>query len=183
MKQFLFKVEIMRIFSRSLCVLIPLIIGLSCNGQEEPCGCTNIDTSFSFEVVNKENVDLLDPKNPESIKVSDFDVYFLLNGEKVKVFDPRISHMSSFPRITEPEPLAGVDRYILHVILNSSENEELPTTYLEWKDGTIDILEAEFSYMSNSVIVKKLWLNEDLIWDMRRDGEKPIYSLVKDFKE
>tara|TARA_R110002020_G_scaffold291063_1_gene506500 strand:+ start:3602 stop:4207 length:606 start_codon:yes stop_codon:yes gene_type:complete len=179
---FLHKNEIMKIFSKRFWVLIPVVLVLfSCEEAEKPCGCTNLDVAFLFNVVNQENVDLLDPSEPKHIEASDLSVSFLLDGEKVEVYDSKINQLKSFPRIVEPEPLAGVDKYVLNVILNSSEDEAIPTTYLEWKDGSIDELQAEFSYSGNSVIVKKLWLNGDLIWDMQRDGEKPIYPLVKDF--
>ncbi|UZD21427.1 hypothetical protein PBT90_18085 [Algoriphagus halophytocola] len=174
----------MKIFSRSFWLLAPLALVLfSCQEKEGPCGCTYIDTSFRFNVVNDDQVDLLDPSNPDHLVTRDLVVSFLLDGEKVEVYDSKINHLRSYPKIIEPEPLAGVDKYMLNVILNSSEDEEIPTTYLEWKDGSADKLEAEFSYSGNSVMIRKLWLNEDLIWDMQNDGEKPIYELVKDFDQ
>ncbi len=174
----------MRVFSKNLWIIVPLCLTLfACQEKEGPCGCTNLDTSFSFHVANGDNVDLLDPSNPAHIEIRDVAVSFLLDGKRVEVYDSKINHLRSFPRIIEPEPLAGLDKYMLNVILNSSKEESIPTTYLEWKDGSVDKLEAEFSFSSNSSIVKKLWLNGSLIWDMQRDGEKPIYTLIKDFKE
>ncbi|MCE7055457.1 hypothetical protein LZF95_12290 [Algoriphagus sp. AGSA1] len=170
----------MRIFYRGfwLVILLAFVLG-ACQEKEEPCKCTNIDTSFNFSIVNDANMDLLNPSNPEHIDIRDVAVSFLLDGERVDVYDSRINHLRSFPKIIEPESLADADSYVLNVILNSSEEEALPTTYLEWNNGSVDTLEAEFSFSSNSSIVNRLWLNGDLIWDMQRDGARPIYSLIK----
>lgn len=174
----------MRIFSRSFRVIIPFVlVWVSCQEKEEPDCCTNIDTSFRFNVLDSDQLDLLDPSNPEHLKLQDLVVSFLLDGEKVEVYDSKINHLRSFPRIIEPEPLAGVDKYVLNVILNSSKDEEMPTTYLEWKDGSVDTLEAEFHRSSNTVILIKLWLNGDLIYDTAAGIGAQFYPLVKDFEE
>ena len=61
--------------------------------------------------MDSDQLDLLDPANPEHLEISNLVVLFQLDGERVEVYDSKINHLRSYPKIIEPEPLAGLDKF------------------------------------------------------------------------
>lgn len=152
---------------------------IACDQKGENC-CenVNIDIGFDFSFHDINNTDLLDPNNTSSIY--DFNalkVYDLINGERVNVFNENFDA----PRgISLLEPEAGIESYSIRLFFNHTIDNEFNKRILVWNDQLEDEFKAQFTYNENQITLKKVWVNDRLVYDVSTNNVNRLhYTLVK----
>ncbi|WP_439487787.1 hypothetical protein [Algoriphagus sp.] len=166
---------------RKTLIFLILLGSLGCQeGADEIDQGMHISSAMNFVIVDQQNQDLLDPENPQRIDTENIRLFYLIDGQKEEVFDADMAAPRNY-KVMAPVPEANVNEYSLKVFMNNLETEAKPTTYIQWADGTEDVLEAAYDYYPNgSVLVQKVWLNGDLIWNMGEDGDFTLYRWEKE---
>lgn len=76
-------------------------------------------------------------------------------------------------------PEGNRNKYNISLFLNIEDPASITTTYFEWNKDTTDVFEAEVSRNNNNTRVTKVWLNNNLIWDISTVDGKSLYELLK----
>ena len=70
------------------------------------------------------------------------------------------------------------NEYRIRVFMNDTETSDKPITYIQWNINDTDTIEAVYERPGNSVLKRKVWLNEIEIWDWLTN-ENEYYKLIK----
>jgi hypothetical protein len=122
----------------------------------------SIELDIKFE--NTEGVNLT---NSESgINVGNITVSYFTNG---------VWH----PVANEPIPIEREGEQHIRLFLNPEANDENTSeTRIDFLSGESDIIKAELSTSSNSILLEKVWYNEVMKWDVDQRTERVI-TVVK----
>ncbi|MHB1177585.1 MAG: hypothetical protein ACYCZO_04570 [Daejeonella sp.] len=132
-------------------------------------------TGIEISIKNAEGSDLLNPQNSGSIKAADIDIYFLKNGEKVRVFDG----MMHLPESFEIKKYDN-GKYFLNVGLSEyPDNKNISTTYIEFKHRGTDTITVEIVKKPSVVYFTKLWYNSELKWGGNNEQGIAHFDIVK----
>ncbi len=160
-------------------VILALLLGCK---KTEPTDGVFIHTSIEFSVVDADGNDLLDPRTEHSINPADIRIYYLKEGKLEEVYDSRLDDPRNFS-IRAPGQYAGPDTgYRMRVIVNSPESiTGSSETHIQWGELGRDIIHAEFrgSPSFSVLMVNKVWLNGDAIWDLDKEVSDAHFTLVK----
>lgn len=129
-----------------------IVIAVSCNKDDDDCGCTIISLDTNISLKNAAGEDLLDPNNPNSYKESQIKTYYLIDGEE------KIADTEEFIF----EDIDGI--YRLRVFVNSKGNDEFPITYIDWNETDRDTIKSEIYKTDNNTTAINIWYNDELKW-------------------
>lgn len=158
---------------KNICFFFTLFMLLSCDNSNPEESSDIIDTGIEFSIFNSQNGDLLDPKNPNSLDVSNIKIFYVVNGEKQEVYNPNFTYPRNF-RIFKHE-----NEYRIGVSLNDTETTEKTITYIQWSSTDTDTIEATFDRTGGSILKNKLWLNGDQVWERGDNTTDAYFALTK----
>ena len=156
--------------------IIAILIMATCLG----CSSENNDDinsyvmegSIDFSIKDTEGNDLLNPNNKGAFKENEIKLFYLNDNVVEEVYNQNRDYKRGFH-------LFKIDSgYRISVGLNSAETEEFPITYVQWDETDTDTLKGEFKRTPNGTFLKKVWLNDQLIWDAINETELH-YVLIK----
>jgi len=131
--------------------------------QDEPFGFI-LETGVDFNLLNQEREDLLNPLTPDYFPVENMKLYYLINGEKIEVYDPLMDSPRNIILITETTPYSL--RCFTYAGLEGMTHEEnglkigISITYLELNEEVIDTIKTEWSYREDTSFVNHMiWYN------------------------
>ncbi|HLU81282.1 MAG TPA: hypothetical protein VK010_04340 [Flavobacteriaceae bacterium] len=140
---------------KKLILILLIAFTISCSEDSSLC-CAGDSTGIEISVVGENGQDLLNPENPEAYQEGEIELKYKINGEIEKAYHSLEG--AKGVRIVKHE-----SEYRISIILNYFENEEKPTTYIQWNATDIDTIQAEFRrWGGNNIVVEKVWYNDDL---------------------
>ena len=148
------------------------ILGFTLISCEKNIGGVMIDANVDLAFRDAKGADLLNPLASNAIKDGDLEVFVLKNGIKTRYYQANLDAPKSFKIFKE-----GDSPYVMRFyfdVLEENFNGSQVTQYLRYKDGSEDILVAEFnSNRKSNKIIQKVWINGVLRWSAG-DGNATI---------
>jgi hypothetical protein len=136
-------------------------------------------TAFDISYFDQNGNDLLDPNNPKSYKESDIDIYYLLDGIKVKQYQGNLDFPEFF---WIPNEIRENKHYMrLYPNRKSLDENNRAITYINFGSNKEDKVECEFQTYENSssIQVVKIWYNDELKWQNRTGGDSRWIDILK----
>lgn len=120
---------------------------------------------------------LLNPHHPNAITEQNTDLYYLIDGQKEKVFNGNLDSPKGF-HIDKGDDTALYE-YFLHLYANTIRGQNTATTYIQFNNDSMDTVKVSYEYSGNSVHLNKVWYNQELRFDPEKDGqENPLRYIV-----
>ena len=140
-----------------------LIVGCVTNNQD--C-CVVGPQAINISFVDSQGVDLLNADHPNAITEQNTDLYYLVDGKKVKQSEAHLTHPKKF--FISDEKLS--DRYFMRVFTYIDQNQRKSTTYLKFNNGSMDTIKVAYNHFNgSSASVTKVWYNGKVRWDIKGD--------------
>lgn len=138
------------------------------------------ETAFDISYFDQNGNDLLDPGNPESYKESDIDIYFLVDGIKMKQDQGNLKYPEFF-FISSDE--IKENKYYMRLFPNHQNLDEnnKAITYINFGNDIEDKVECEFQTYKNSsnIQVVKIWYNDELKWHYTTSASSRWIEIIK----
>lgn len=172
-----------------LIAISSILMLVNCSNEKQEDEIMNpsnyyISTAVRITLINNKGEDLLRPSTENYFEFDKINLYYLLNGKKVKVqdYDPQIGgdDDKGMVLITETTPyqLACFTYFHGDEGLLSIENGVKTghsTAYLELNENKTDTIVTEWESKENKhIIVRKIWYNGELF-----DAENEIVRVIK----
>ena len=145
---------------KNLILMMGIVFCCSCSNDDNPSS-ENLDAAVSIYLNDSEGKSLIDTPNFLS---QNYRIYYLVNGISTEVNNSFADNPRGFFINDETSPIS------MFLGLNFAASEEFPITYIKWNDTDTDTLKAQFDRGTenndNYVLCKKLWLNDELVWDV-----------------
>ena len=152
-------------------IIIPLMT-LAC---QEDC-CTNIDSGFDFDVRDSQGQSLLDPSTPNAYLASQIDIYYLIDGEKKRVYNS----MMDMPENFSIRPHEITNEYLMNLDPNITGRPTTSVTYIQWNEQDTDTITCEFAVSEQSIITTRIIYNRQEVWSVA-DAPDPKYPYERYF--
>lgn len=157
-----------------------LLYGCSTSPNSE----TVVNTSVDIIFIDKNGKELLNPNELNAITEQNTDLYYLINGEKQKIFKGHLECPKMFCINNTKDNNTTVYNYIMKVFANTIRGQKTATTYLEFEDGSMDTIKVAYVFFgagNNSVTLTKIWYNGKL--KASGEGEwPPVLAIQQDFQ-
>jgi hypothetical protein len=137
-------------------IFIAVLFMISCKKEKVSL---NLDGGIEISVMDNSGNDLLNPATPNAFVDSEIKIYYLIDGIKKEIYNANYDHPRNFILFEKD------GEYRMGLSPNADEKEELPITYIQWKEIDTDTIQCHFSRTSNSVVCDKIWRNGTLVWD------------------
>ena len=134
-----------------------LILFSSCSSDDEQF---IVSAAIDISVKDSEGNDLLNPENVNSFKENQINIFYVVNGQELIFYNGDLAHPKGFFIYKEEK-----SEFRIRVFPNMDKNLELPVTYIKWNSTDTDTIRCSIERKSNSEIVTKVWLNENLVWE------------------
>lgn len=145
--------------------LITIVIAFSCSKEKSIRGFV-LETNVDFNVLNETGEDLLNPATPGYFPFEDMKLFYLINNERVEVFDPYMDLPSNIMLITETSPFRlRCFTYDGEEGFTHEENGVKIGTaiaFLEFNEYDTDTIITEWASKENYFVNKKVWYNGEL---------------------
>ncbi len=144
---------------KQIIILVVIVSLFSCEKNK-----VDITDVCDISYFDKNGKDLLDPNNPESFKETDIDIYYLIDGIKVKQYQENLEYPESFSISDEIRENKHYMRLFLNHQKLDANNRAI--TYIKFGNSIEDKIEGEFKTYKNSssIQVVKIWYNDELMW-------------------
>lgn len=161
---------------KALTLLLIMITFFSCKKDNEAVAD---DTAFDISYFDQNGNDLLDTNTPNSYKASDINIYYLLDGIKVKQYQGNLACPKSF--YISDEIRENKHFMVLFPNDKSLDENNRAITYINFGNNEEDKVECEFqTYENNSNIqVIKIWYNNKLKWQYTTGGSSRWIEIIK----
>lgn len=161
---------------KKILIILLIVFLYACDSNEENRSYNDImGDGVDFTVSNAQGVDLLDPKNANHIKESDVKIFYLVNGVKKEVYNGLLVH----PRNFSIHKYENEEEYIITVFLNSLDQTDKTTTYIQWDEKDTDTINATFFKNKDFIFTKDVWFNEKLVFTSTFPDNTPCIKLTK----
>ena len=142
--------------------IIMLIFFWSCNKTDSGPGY-NISNNVMITVLNQAGEDLLDTDSPSSIDLDKTKVYYELDGVKTEINRANLDLPKMF--VLE-EPGEASDFHRIFLFLNSEDDSDTTTTYLELEENRTYVFKSLLKRDENGINDEKIWLDDELVCDI-----------------
>lgn len=149
--------------------ILSIMSFLSCNKDDSEQFI--IDTAINISVKDAEGNDLLNSNSLNSLNQNVFKVIYEINGEQIEINDENLDYPKGF-FVYQHE-----NEYRIRVFPNTDKNTSYPITYIQWSEIDTDTLKCEIDRNESSEICKKVWLNNELVWQSY-DTER-FFEIIK----
>ncbi len=161
---------------KTLILLLIMISFFSCKKDDE---AVFDETAFDISYIDQNGNDLLDTINPNSYKASDINIYYLLDGIKVKQYQENLEYPKFFYISNEIRE----NKHFMVLFPNRKNLDEnnRAITYINFGDNREDKVECEFQTYKNSssIQVVKIWYNNVLTWQYITGGSQKWIEIIK----
>jgi len=161
---------------KAIIILVIMISLFSCKKDNE---AVFDETAFDISYFDNNGNDLLDPNNPVSFKESDIDIYYLLDGLKLKQYQANLEYPEFFFISDEIRE----NKYFMRLFPNRKNLDEnnRAITYINFGNNVEDKVECEFQTYENSsnIRVVKIWYNDELKYQYGDGSESRWIEIIK----
>ncbi|MEX1383395.1 hypothetical protein [Lutibacter sp.] len=158
---------------KKLLIILAVTTFIACNKSNDTIDAFYLGSGLEFSISNANNEDLLNPENPNKIDTESIRIFYVINGEKVNVYNPNLTNSRNF-LVFKHE-----NEYRIGITLNHTETSEKPITYIQWNEGDTDTVEVVYNRTSNSVMQNIIWLNGEQVWEIGSNTVDPYFKLIK----
>lgn len=162
---------------KNLLILLAVIVtSLGCKKSNQSISNRFIlQAAIEFSIQDTQNIDLLNPNNPNHIDPNKVRLFYLVNNEPKLFYEPNLDAPFGVRMNTERGNRIGIS-------LNYSDQGDKSTTYIQWNENDRDTVEVSYHRHLSSVLMEKVWLNSKLIWEANREGVllDPYYTIIKE---
>ena len=154
---------------------------ISCSSDDSSNGSDyyNLDIGITITIKDNNNIDLLNPNNPNAYLSENIKIYYLKeNGEVDEVYNSNYDFPRNFNIIT-PED-SQEDIYAMSLTPNTFLMDNA-ITYIEWNDTEIDTIKTSYRYGKNYTVCNKVWYNNVNVWTENPDvNSVRLLEIIKD---
>lgn len=157
-------------------ILIPILVGCIClltackDKQENLVRDTAVEISFS----DKHGNDLLDPAFTNAFNSENTDLYYFKDGQPEPVYNGTMNNPKGFIIFQ-----AGT-KHLIRIFPSEYVHDRRTITHIQFNKNDTDTIVCQMKTIgksNKSVIVTKVWYNEELVWD----GTGPRYfNIIKE---
>jgi len=162
-------------YSISFILVLTISLFTACESEDKNNAAFSIDRIVKISVKNQKGDNLLDPKNSNSYTEEDITVFYLVDGEKKKVFRPNLENSKGF-KIYNWENTPG---YRMMIFPNDLSEDDIRTTYIQWGENDLDTMKTQIERKENSVWCTKVWWNGELRWEAYPKKTKRYLEIIK----
>lgn len=144
-------------------LLLTMFMIISCSSNDNP---TNkgvyIDTGINLIIKNNLGEDLLLPSTPNTLNTDEIELYYLLDGQKEKVFIGNLTYPKNY----------FIYNYInskaITIFPDYQSKDEFPVTYVKWNSTDTDTIKCHFNRGNKNdgkyISCDKVWFNNKLVY-------------------
>lgn len=153
---------------KHLMILILLFTIMSCSDNEEMAKASFVlDSQVTLAIINQNGDDLLNPATSNYFSLENMKLYYLVNDEKIEIYDPNMAYPRNIGLITETTPYTlGVATYDGDEDLISEENgvkTGISIAYLKLNENITDTIKTQWESKEGEYFVnRKAWYNGEL---------------------
>lgn len=132
-------------------LILIFLAGLCSNCKKNAVAPLNGRGAIDLIVTDIHGGNLLDPSNPDGYKEKDIDMYFLVKGEKKRVYEPNLTH----PKHLWIQVVDSVYRLTFF----ADESALQTTTFLQWRKASVvseDTIQCKYGKYGD---LEKVWIN------------------------
>lgn len=137
-----------------------LVLAFGCNKDDGPSA--DIENNVEMTIMDASGEDLLNPDNPNALSLEQIKTYYELDGVKTEI---NRGNLDNPKMLVILEPSSDSENYRLSLFMNTEEDSEITTTYLEWGPERTDVFESQIDRSGGGVRNEKTWFNGELICD------------------
>lgn len=131
------------------------------------------DIKIEILLADGEGEDLFNPEsffyyNKENIKI-----FYLIDGEEIEMNNERLNPSRNFFINFYDE------KYRMQLYPNHDASEEFPVTIIKWNSSKTDLIKCGFDRKSNSIRCNKIWLNDQLVWELTASNQNRSFEIIK----
>ncbi|MXV37823.1 hypothetical protein GO491_03890 [Flavobacteriaceae bacterium Ap0902] len=152
-----------------LFLILTTMLFTSCNSDDNEQ--VIIDTDINISVKDVDGNDLLNTNNPNSFNQNEFKIFYEIDGEQIEVNDENLDYSKGF-FVYQHE-----SEFRIRIFPNTNKNASYPITYIRWSEMDIDTLKCEIDRNGSSEICKKVWFNNELVWQAY--GTERFFEIIK----
>jgi len=130
-----------------------------------------VDTDINISVKDEDGNDLLNPDNSNSLNQNEFKIFYEINGEQIEFYDENLDYPKGF-FVYQHE-----NEFRIRIFPSTDKNALYLITYIEWSKMDTDTIRCEIERKESSTICKKVWFNEELVWQAY-DTER-FFEIIK----
>lgn len=134
--------------------LVFLVLLFSCRGNNEDF--FSVDTRIDIKVVDSIGNNLLNPNLSNSYREDEIKIYFLINGEKIYIWEPLMQFPNRFYIYNE----FNSGDYRIRIFPNDTAHTDLPVTLIQWDTNDMDTIVCHFKRTKGYINCDYLWYNE-----------------------
>jgi|SRR5699024_5162449 len=150
-------------------ISILLIVGFLMASCSSPNAATGPNVVVYIKYINKKGENLLNPDRTHAITEKNTNLYYLINGKKVKVYEGNLDNPKHFfikYDSTDYYKDPSMWGYLMRVFPNTPDGQDTATTYIVYKDYPTDTLKVQYKRNNGiDVYVTKVWYNGELRWE------------------
>ncbi|RZJ73245.1 hypothetical protein [Flavobacterium sp.] len=136
-----------------LIFLLPILF--SCSSDSDSPERFTLDTTVHLKLQNASGENLF---NTPNFNPDDFRIFNIIDGQAEEVSNGNLDYPRNFMMI---EAESGT---VMRLFLNDNQRMEFPETIVKWNATQSDTLRAGYRLSTSSIIIEKVWLNGDLVW-------------------
>ena len=163
---------------KKLILFIFLLALFSCNKSNDQ---VFVETAFSFSCFNQNGQDLLDTLQPNASKPSAINIYYLLEGKKIKQFNKNLDFPKSFFIFYDKERKAFVLQLFPNADKKYFDKNNCAITYIDWGNNQEDTVKCQYKTYPNNhnIQVTKIWYNQVLKWQYTTGSSVRWFKIIK----
>lgn len=158
---------------KKILIILTITTFIACNKSNDIVDAFYLGAGLEFSISNINNEDLLNPENPNHLDIESIRIFYVVNGEKVNVYNPNLTHPRNF-LVFKHE-----NEYRIGITLNHTETSEKPITYIQWNETDTDTVEVVYNRTSSSIMQNIIWLNGEQVWEIGNNTVDPYFKLIK----
>lgn len=170
----LYNYKIKNLYSMKFILASFIICGvIGCSISDSNVEALDDDIRMNISFVDETGNDLLNPNHPDAITEQNTDLYYVVDGEKERVFEGHLDHPKQFYIWHAEEQ----DIYYMTLFPNREFTNNMSTTFIEFADSAMDTIQVEVE-KENVWVCTKVWYNQELKWKIEDDKPR-LLSIIK----
>lgn len=157
-------------------ILILIVTLISSCSSHEPDPKINIEAGIGFYVLDDTGNDLLDPNITNSYDFTKIKVYDVIDEVNVLINN---SNLDAPKGISLLAPEGKYKNYRLSLAFNTTLEENFNIRIIKWNSTDEDVFKVEFDKGAGYMIIKKVWLNNELVWDIQNNIAERFFTIIK----
>ena len=129
-----------------------------------------IESHVDLLLVDEQSNNLIDGGH---FDLNNLKIYYLIDGKKKFFFNNRLDYPKGFNVVEDRDKQSLLRIYLNYAMVT-------PVTHVEYGENDTDYMKTEFHRNGSSVIIQKIWYNDELKWKNTAEyPASPKVTIVK----